>query len=53
LKKKPPKTGKTVRFWPLGRCTIFGVGAIVPAHERSRLEKVAVSSYDFRGCSCW
>lgn len=32
LKKKPPKTGKTVKFWPLGRCTRFGVGAIALAH---------------------
>jgi hypothetical protein len=32
LKKKPPKTGRTVKFWPLGRCTMFGVGAIALAH---------------------
>lgn len=66
LKKKPPKTGKTVRFWPLGRCTIFGVGAIVPAHGTASpqgrscglvrrsglLEWTAVCKADVMGLAC-
>ena len=52
LKKKPPKTGRTVRFCPLGRCTIFEVGAIVIAQGRvsSRRKIGAVRLYDFRDC---
>lgn len=32
-KKRPPKTGVTVKFWPFGRCTIEGAIVVSAGEE--------------------
>ena len=45
LKKRPPKTGVTVRVWPLGRCTVLGaIFNILPAMIASKLKVVCAAS---------
>jgi len=40
LKKRPPNTGVTVRFWPFGKWTMFA-GAMTMAYDDGGVGRVA------------